>query len=314
MNMSNAHNGAADLNLLGPMRALLEERHVTRAAERCGMSQPAMSRAFERLRDMFGDELLVRTRGKYERTRRADRILKDLQDVLPRIETAIRGERFEPALSRDRFRLATTEAASALLLPLVYESVYAQAPGARIDVTMLGKDSTVDLAAGRIDLLVSMVQSVEPFFIEQLFVDEPVCVVSKTHPLCEKPMTLKRYLAYPHVTLVVRRGGMPWIDKALEARGLRRNIAFSTPFLIPAVLASSRGEMICTITRHLATDLAKLAEVAIVAAPREIPNAVYNMAWHPRLHTDAAQIWFRERVRAAASECQRGSLVRRPAR
>jgi DNA-binding transcriptional LysR family regulator len=301
----------ADLNLLEPLRALLEEQHVTRAAVRCGMSQPAMSRALERLRDTFGDELLVRTDGKYERTARAERILKELQDVLPRIETAIRGERFEPALSQDRFRVATTEAVGALLLPHVYELVCAEAPGARVDVTMLGKDGAADLAAGRVDLLVSMVRALEPFSVEQLFVDEPSCLISRKHPLCSKPMTLKRYLSYPHVTLVIRHGGMPWIEKVLADRGLQRHIAFSTPFLISAVLATSQGEMICTIPRRLAANVAKLADVAIVAAPREIPSAAYSMAWHPRLRADAAQMWFRERVRQAASKYGSSSPVRR---
>jgi len=169
-NMPATHRVAADLNLLEPLRALLEERHVTRAAARCGMSQPAMSRAFERLREMFADELHVRADGAYERTPRAERVLKELRDVLPRIETAIRGERFEAALSKERFRVATTEAAAALLVPSLFESVFAQAPGVRIDVTTLGIDAAADLEAGRIDILVSMVQKLEPFTIEHLFV------------------------------------------------------------------------------------------------------------------------------------------------
>jgi DNA-binding transcriptional LysR family regulator len=295
------HELPADLNLLRPLRALLEEQHVTRAAARCGMSQPAMSRALERLRDMFSDELLVRTDRKYVRTARAERILKELQDVLPRIETVIRGERFEPALSRDSFRFSTTEAVGALLLPDVFQAAFVQAPGARIEVTPLGTDSAADLEAGRVDLVVSMLRNLEPFFIEQLFVDEPVCLISRKHPLCAKSITLKRYLAYPHVSLIVRQGGMPWIDASLAERGLQRRIAFRTPFLMSAVLAASRGEVICTIPRRVASSVAKLADVAIAAAPREIPSAVYNMAWHPRLNADTAQRWFRECVRQAAA-------------
>jgi DNA-binding transcriptional LysR family regulator len=295
-----ANRLAADLNLLEPLRALLEEQHVTRAAARCGMTQPTMSRALERLRDTFGDELLVRTDGKYERTARAERILKELQDVLPRIETAIRGERFDPEQSEDRFRIATTEVVGALLLPLISELVYAQAPGARLDVTMLGKDGVGDLTAGRVDLVLSWDPWTEPFFSEQLFVEHAVCLISRKHPLCSKPVTLKRYLSYRHVTLVVRHGGMPLIEKALADRGMQRQVAFSTPFLMSAVLAASRGEMICTIPARLAADVSKLADVVVTAAPKELPSAVYNMAWHPRLDADAAQMWFRERVRQAA--------------
>jgi DNA-binding transcriptional LysR family regulator len=93
------HLAEADLNLLVPLYALLEERQVTRAALRCGLSQPAMSRAFDRLRSTFGDELLVRIDGKFERTVRAERLLGELRDLLPRLDTVLRGDRFEPATS-----------------------------------------------------------------------------------------------------------------------------------------------------------------------------------------------------------------------
>src|SRR5712675_3342590 len=102
--MREVHLRNLDLNLLTPLHALLEERHVTRAARRCFLSQPAMSRALERLREMFGDELLIRVGREYERTARGERLLRDLESVLPRLELLLKGERFEPALSEERFR------------------------------------------------------------------------------------------------------------------------------------------------------------------------------------------------------------------
>ena len=128
------HVREADLNLLQPLHALLEERQVTRAASRCGLSQPAMSRAFERLRETFHDELLVRTEGRYERTARGERLLAELQDLLPRLETAIRGDRFDPATSKDRFRIATTDYAGAILLPKLLEDISSVAPRVRLEV------------------------------------------------------------------------------------------------------------------------------------------------------------------------------------
>jgi DNA-binding transcriptional LysR family regulator len=93
--MHETHLQQVDLNLLHILQALLEERHVTRAANRCFLSQSAMSRAFERLREMFKDDLLIRRGRTYERTVRGERLLRDLENLLPRIAAMIRGEAFE---------------------------------------------------------------------------------------------------------------------------------------------------------------------------------------------------------------------------
>src|SRR5712672_306359 len=115
--MREVHLRNLDLNLLIPLHALLEERHVTRAAKRSFLSQPAMSRALERLREMFGDALLVRSGRGYERTVRGDSLLRELQSLLPRIESMVRGEEFDPGRSQERFRLAKTDHTSITLLP-----------------------------------------------------------------------------------------------------------------------------------------------------------------------------------------------------
>ncbi len=107
--MPYVHINRADLNLLHTLFALLEERHVTRAARRCFLSQPAMSRALERLREMFGDELLIRVGREYQRTARGERLLRDLESLLPRLELLLKGEQFDPALSEERFRVTMTD-------------------------------------------------------------------------------------------------------------------------------------------------------------------------------------------------------------
>ena len=97
--MRAVHLREVDLNGLHTLYALLEERHVTRAAKRCFLSQPAMSRSLERLRESFGDELLIRTGRIYERTVRGEGLLRELQNLLPRLEALVRGEPFDPAQS-----------------------------------------------------------------------------------------------------------------------------------------------------------------------------------------------------------------------
>ena len=104
--MRRVHLRDVDLNLLHALHALLAERHVTRAAKRCFLSQSAMSRALERLRQMFGDLLLVRSGRAYERTVRGERVLRELESLMPRLEAMVRGEEFDPARSQERFRVA----------------------------------------------------------------------------------------------------------------------------------------------------------------------------------------------------------------
>src|ERR1700689_2115323 len=127
------HINRADLNLLHTLFALLEERHVTRAAKRCFLSQPAMSRSLERLREMFGDPLLIRSGRAYERTVRADGLLRELQSLLPRLESMVRGQDFDPLKSQERFRLAVTDHASITLIPPLIRRIRSAAPDIRLE-------------------------------------------------------------------------------------------------------------------------------------------------------------------------------------
>ena len=233
-----AHDDAIDLNLLEPLRALLEERHVTRAAKRCRLSQPAMSRALERLRSMFGDELLVRVGGVYERTSRGEGLLAQMQDLLPRIHTAIRGERFDPVESKIRFTIATTDFAGTLLIPKVQERVRVLAPQARLDVVAWDDRSLQDVESGRIDIAVIGLR--EPFELEweDLFTDEFVCIVAKRHPLQGQRVTLKQFAAFPHVSLAIKNGTAA-VDRRFT-REIGRRTSRDVPHAISA-RSSARG-------------------------------------------------------------------------
>jgi DNA-binding transcriptional LysR family regulator len=120
--MRNVHLRNLDLNLILPLHALLEECHVTRAGKRSFLSQSAMSRALERLREMFGDPLLVRNGRSYRRTVRGERVLRDLESLMPRLEDMVRGEQFDPTRSREIFRLAMSDHASMIVLPSLLAS------------------------------------------------------------------------------------------------------------------------------------------------------------------------------------------------
>ena len=115
--MPDVHLRNVDLNLLHALHALLEERHVTRAAKRSFLSQPAMGRALDRLRETFGDPLLVRTGRVYERTVRGESVLRELESIMGRLGAMVRGEEFSPARTQQGFRVAMTDNGVAILLP-----------------------------------------------------------------------------------------------------------------------------------------------------------------------------------------------------
>jgi DNA-binding transcriptional LysR family regulator len=297
------HMRTLDLSLIEPLYALLDERHVTRAAQRCDMSQSAMSRALERLRSAFDDELLVRSGGSYERTPRGDQLLVDLQSLLPRLEAAVRGNRFDPATSTDRFSIATTDYAASILIPTVLERCAIAAPHVRIDVLPWNNRVFSDVEAGRIHLAIIGAQPPEPFESESLFADDFVCVVAQNHPLRVARMTLKRYVQYGHAVVTIGKdGGQPWIERALAANGLERDVAYRSPYQLAAILAAAHTTMICTTARLLAEQLAPVADVRLIAAPRELPKIAYRVAWHRRLRDDAANHWLRNQLREVAKD------------
>src|SRR6267143_3019491 len=145
----------ADLNLLIVFTALAEERNVTRAAERLMLSQPAVSRALQRLRDMFHDDLLIRTANGYEPTPKGQRLLQDLTTMLPRLDRLMAGGDFDPSTEDATFRIAATDHAAQLLVPLLCNSVLSKPT--RVDFSFVPRHAGQyeALEKGRLDLVLN---------------------------------------------------------------------------------------------------------------------------------------------------------------
>ena len=286
--MSYEHVSRVDLNLLHTLFALLEERHVTRAAKRCFLSQPAMSRALERLRESFDDELLIRVGRQYERTARGERLLRELESLLPRLELFLKGERFDPAHSEERFRVSMTDHACVVLLPDLVRRIASAAPKARLEVPPWRDDRFADVEAGRLDLLLDVAGAPATLNSEILFADIFVCIVAARHPVTTRRFTVDQYLKYQHVVVDVLSGQQTPVDRPLAALGLKRRVGLVLPYFLPAVLSVARSNMILTTPSRLAHKLERSAGVRIVKAPRELVGFNYEMTWHARLTADPA--------------------------
>ncbi len=291
-----------DLNLIRPLCVLLEEQHVTKAAERCGMTQPAMSRILERLRSTFDDKLLIRSGGRYERTPRGELLLADLRDILNRVDSAVSGNKFAPQQCDTRFRLATTDYASVVFLPRLLRDMETLAPRASLSVRAWDERCYEDLGTGRLDAAIMSADNPPGSLIcERLFDEEYVCMVAADHPIRGKRISLDVYLEYRHAVIDIVRGWQPAIDQPLVAMGTPRQIAYVTPFLGSAVFAISRTSLILTVPRQLALRYQSIVPVRMILAPHEIAAFSYSLLWHRRLATPLAHEWFRQRVRVLSA-------------
>ncbi|WP_353946359.1 LysR family transcriptional regulator [Streptomyces sp. HUAS MG91] len=297
------HMERVDLNLLGPLAALLTERHVSRAAELAGMSQPAMSRALQRLRDTFGDELLVRAPGGYRLTPRAERIQTRLGAVVPRLETLFAPETFVPGEAAEAFRIAGTDYAS-VVVPALFRRVFRESPHSTLDFGRWHDGIVEDIDHGRVDLLFHAAGKVSSGLrTEHLFDDPFLCVMARDHPLAEGPRpTLEDYLDAAHVVVGTVGGRQIAIDDPLDRHHRPRRAALSVPYHSVAARAVPGTSLIATLPRRFAVEHATDPALRVLPAPHEIGPLRYHMAWHPRLDDDPAQRWLRDTVRAVVTE------------
>jgi DNA-binding transcriptional LysR family regulator len=295
----------ADLNLLVVFTALAEERSGTRAAARLFLSQPALSRALQRLRHLFRDDLLIRTVKGYEPTPRGERLLHELTDILPRLDRLISGAAFDPQTEHASFRIAATDNASHVLAPQLSRLVFSEAKFVSVNFFALQANSFEDLEHGRLDLALNADDGHAPDTLlrETLYEDEFICVVAKDSRY-SRGLTLKQYVDARHIGVGVFEGRYTIPDQRLAALGLKRRWAVEIPFFTAAMRCIPGTNFVATVPRRLADLERHNPHLKMVRAPREITGFKYQMVWHPRLDTDAAHRWLRQMVRSTSKSLE----------
>lgn len=286
-----------DLNLLTVLDALLARQSVTAAARDLGRTQPAISHALRRLRELLGDELLVRTPAGMQLTPRALELRPAVRAAIEAAEAVLQeAPAFEPARAERTFVISTGDQAAFLLLPPLMERLAREAPNVRIDqrpVTALAMGDELDLEIG--------VFRDEPAGVRQepLFREEFACVIRRGSAAARGRFDLKRYLALPHLMIAPRgRPGSP-LDDALARAGQRRRVVLTVPhFLVaPHVIAST--DLVWTAPRGLARAFSHLPLV-VREPPFRLDGFTIATRWPVRLDRDPGIRWLREQLRAVA--------------
>jgi DNA-binding transcriptional LysR family regulator len=297
------HIENADLNLLKALDVLLEERHVSRAAARFHLSQSAMSRTLSRLRETFGDELLVRTTRGYELTPRARAIQQELEFILPRLRALVRGGEFDPATSTDSIRINCTDYAVTVVGGRLFGRLFEQAPHLSLTIEPLSPRTYDEIEHGRVDLALSPVQPPAGLHWQPLFEEDYVCVVAADHPVTDERFTLERLAEFPRVSVVVLPQQLMVIDRRLAELGVSQRSGLRVPYFEAAFTALPGTRLVALVPRRLVEARRADDSVRLVEAPAELSAPFpYGMVWHPRLNSDPAHVW----VRALVAEVTKG--------
>ena len=294
------HTRQADLNLLVALTVLLEERQISTAADRYFLSQPAMSRSLQRLRTLFGDELLVKTKEGYELTIRAKQIQSELSEILPRLEIMLRGGSFDPAIAEDCFTIACTDYAAIIMGQPLFHSFYSQAPHASITIESWYDEAFDDCQKGKLDLIMWVNAVPQPLVSQVLFEEEFVCVLARNNPLSQQELTLDKFLNCSHVVVNVEKGQQTLIERKLEELGVTRKPALRVPYFGAAIHAVQETLLVATVPQRIAKIYSNYLNIKVVHAPIELERFRYIMAWHPRLSEDKAHYWLRNTIQQCA--------------
>ncbi|QHN05119.1 LysR family transcriptional regulator [Granulicella sp. WH15] len=305
----------ADLNLLVVFAVFAEERNVSRAAERLLLSQPAVSRALQRLRDTFHDDLFVRTSAGYELTPQGQRLLQELEGMLPKLDRLLSGSNFDPSSEQASFRIATTDSAASILAPVLCRNILPSATKIRFEFVQWHKGLFDDLTHGSVDLVfsASIVDVPSPLQSQTIYDEEFVCVVDGKSPY-KKTLTIAQYIAAEHISVNIQSGIQVAPDKHLAAQGYKRQIAIQVPYHEAAVRCVERTKFIATVPRKFVEGMTQTPAIKTLKAPPEVGGFRYVMIWHPRVNTDAAHVWLRATMREVGAIISKAQASKRQAR
>jgi DNA-binding transcriptional LysR family regulator len=322
--MNELHFNSLDLNLLRVFDALIEERSVTRAGERLGLSQSAISHALNRLRYVLNDELFVRMADGMRPTARASEIAPRLREGLLQLQLALAPREFIPRLTNRRFTIACTEYAGTVLVPGFIARLRAEAPNAELRIRPSNMGVAESLLAGRVDLAIGSFRRVpEPFAYEPLFRETRVWVLSVDHPVAGGDLTLERLAELSHMIIsatgedehavdgyvidhglerLVTRSEVGLLQGALAARGLRRVIGLTTPHFLAALAVVSQSDMAAPLPRRLAAAFADRYRLKLFDPPYPSPPFDIMALWHRDHGEERAITWLRGVLRETAAE------------
>lgn len=283
-----------DLNLLAVFDAIMQERHIGRAGERLGLTQPAVSHALGRLRTLTGDRLFVKHARGVKPTPRASALAETIAPALVMLQTSLDPAReFQPQTVTRTIVIGASDYATLVLLPAVATSLRREAPLMDVSVRAISR-ADVDQALRRreIDLAIGpLAAAPEGIHSIPLFKERFVMIARKTHPLLKNPLTVEAFAALPHLLVSPRGDASGAVDMALRELGLSRRVALTVPHFLAAPFLIETTDLVAVIPERVAVRMRPAAGISIGEIPVGIPPWTVGLGQSKENLTDACMAW-----------------------
>jgi len=288
------------LPLLPHLAVLLTERHISRAAARVGVTQPSMSRALASARELFDDELLIRTSDGAMLTARGEDLRLFAVALLQQVDAAWAAPEFVPSAAHGSVRFVATDYVSQLFLPGIVSTLRREAPHLSLDVSAWSADALRVIERDEAQLGLNPLEiAPRGFYRRRVGQDRYVVALASDHPLARGRLGLSQFAGAAHVLTVTEGGEIGVVDRALRKKGKRRHVAVRVRDFMTALTIVGDSDMITTVPERLATQLRESLRLTLREPPLALPPIGIDLIWHERRHHDPMLEWVRRSIAGA---------------
>jgi len=302
-----------DLNLLVIFEAVYATSNISRAAERLGMSQPAVSNALARLRELIGDPLFVRAPHGVEPTIKAREMIRPVREALGVIGQQLgSSSNLDLATYKRLFRIIIVDVLEPIIMPPMMRTIMSQAPGIGIECIQPDGKFYEGIKAGTIDLACfAFPVDTTDMIVKPICPMDLVVVSRRNHPAIEKPLDLDTFQQLTQIAVGRELRGLTNIDKNLIARGLPRKVGYMAAKIWSMPAMVERTDLIGILPRRFVQEISGNFALDVHEMPTEMPEQFMYMMWHANSEHDPGHVWLRESMMEAAQSHQRAALPER---
>ena len=312
-----------DLNLLRVFDEVMAERNLTRAAHNLAMTQPAVSNALRRLREVLGDDLVRRAGYGVEPTPVGLALWPTVRDALAQLRQSLTPGRFEPALAENAFILSMADATAAKIVPGLMNILEHEAPGVTLRIVpLITRDPRDLLEAGGVDLAIGHfpgvlaelgavhLQEHKPLFLHQRLYDgEYVVVMRRDHPLAGRPISLDAYCNARHLLVSFSGRAFGFVDEALAAMSRQRRVVLTVNQFFTAGQVVATTDLLSALPRHFVGATGIEHRLALLELPLAVPPVHIDALWRRQAENSSAHRWLRQAVERASAHTWAGTAL-----
>jgi len=289
-----------DLNLLVVFKTLYEERNVTKASKKIGITQPAMSNALNRLRYLVKDELFIRGPKGMRPTPRANELSSPIQTALNNLELSLSSINFDPKTTKKLYKISISDDVAPLILPNLINFLEKESPNSSLrirseqgsEAIKLLDSNDIDFAIGRFEMVSTRFESVD------LYTEKYVCMMNSDHPLAkDDKLSIEQYLSSKHLRVAPAGTPVAPIDRSLSQLNLEREIFARIDLVTMAPLILKNSDLILTLPSKTAHRMAKNYNFSIAELPIGLEQRQTKLLWHRELTNHPAYDWIKSQIR-----------------